>query len=106
MLIYYPKNYKQNIEKLSQTGSKISNDCVKYEKSELNACTRKLDKILTSKNHGNTDYACNAWHIVLDNGCRCKLSERMVKQFVRFYKRETVYSLLIFTRPRCCNRDF
>ena len=46
------KNYKQNIEKLSQIGNKISNDCVKYEKSELNACTRKLDKILTSKTTG------------------------------------------------------
>ena len=46
------KNYKQNIEKLSQIGNKISSDCVKYEKSELNACTRKLDKILTSKTTG------------------------------------------------------
>lgn len=46
------KNYKQNIEKLSQIGNKISSECVKYEKSELNACTRKLDKILTSKTTG------------------------------------------------------
>lgn len=35
-----------------QIGNKISSDCVKYEKSELNACTRKLDKILTSKTTG------------------------------------------------------
>ena len=32
--------------------NKISSECVKYEKSELNACTRKLDKILTSKTTG------------------------------------------------------
>ena len=82
----------QNIEKLSRIGNKISSDCVKYEKSELNACTRKLDKILTSKTTGIPIIACNAWYIVLDNSCRCKLSERMVKQFVWFYKRETVYS--------------
>lgn len=43
------KNYGQNIEKLSQISKKISCSCVRYEKTDLNSRTKKLDKILTSK---------------------------------------------------------
>lgn len=43
------KHYSQNIEKLSQISKKISCACVRYEKTDLNSRTKKLDKILTSK---------------------------------------------------------